>query len=30
MGNNHSAIVTEDGELYLFGLGREGQLGQDN
>ena len=27
-GGGHTAILTDLGELYLFGLGRDGQLGK--
>jgi len=28
-GNGHTACITDKGELYLFGRGREGQLGRE-
>lgn len=28
-GNGHTAIVTDKGELYMFGRGKEGQLGRE-
>jgi len=27
-GSSHTGVVTNDGELYMFGRGREGQLGR--
>ena len=27
-GSSHAGFVTTDGELYMFGRGREGQLGR--
>ncbi len=27
-GSSHAGFVTNDGELYMFGRGREGQLGR--
>ena len=30
MGANHSAFLTEDGDLYMFGSGAYGQLGFDS
>jgi alpha-tubulin suppressor-like RCC1 family protein len=28
-GNGHTALITEKGELYMFGRGKEGQLGRE-
>ena len=28
-GNGHTAFITDKGDLYLFGRGREGQLGRE-
>ncbi|CAD8142128.1 unnamed protein product [Paramecium pentaurelia] len=30
MGQNHSALITKDGELYTWGTGNSGQLGHNN
>lgn len=27
-GSSHTGVITNDGELYMFGRGREGQLGR--
>lgn len=28
-GNGHTALITEKGELFMFGRGKEGQLGRE-
>lgn len=28
-GDTHSTLLTEDGEVYCFGNGKEGQMGRD-
>ena len=30
LGNGHSGIISDKGELFMFGRGREGQLGRED